>query len=57
MKHHWLKYYPWDELKSKTLLASFIPDPKNNFDKNYWESIYKISEETKIRYEEIPNPL
>ena len=30
MKHHWLKYYPWDELKSKTLLASFIPDPKNN---------------------------
>ena len=24
MKHHWLKYYPWDELKSKTLLAPFI---------------------------------
>ena len=53
MKHHWLKYYPWDELKSKTLLAPFIPDPKDNFDKNYCESIDKISEETKIRYEEI----
>ena len=53
MRHHWLKYYPWDELKSKTLLAPFIPDPKDNFDKNYCESIDKISEETKIRYEEI----
>ena len=53
MEHHWLKYYPWDELKSKTLLAPFIPDPKDNFDKNYCESIDKISEETKIRYQEI----
>ena len=53
MKHHWLKYYPWDELKNKTLLAPFIPDPKDNYDKNYCESIEKISEETKSRYEEI----
>ena len=53
MKHHWLKYYPWDELKSKTLLAPFIPDPKDNFDRNYCEKIDTISEETKIRYEEI----
>ena len=53
MKHHWMKYYPWDELKSKTLLAPFIPDPKDNYDKNYCESIDKISEETKSRYEEI----
>ena len=53
MRHHWLKYYPWDELKSKTLLAPFIPDPKDNYDKNYCESIDKISEETKSRYEEI----
>ena len=53
MKHHWLKYYPWDELKSKSLLAPFIPDPNDNFDKNYCESIDKISEETKSRYEEI----
>ena len=53
MKHPWLKYYPWDELKSKTLLAPFIPDPKDNFDKNYCESIDKITEETRYRYEDI----
>ena len=53
MKHPWLKYYPWEELKSKTLLAPFIPDPKDNFDKNYCESIEKITEDTRYRYEEI----
>ena len=53
MNHHWLKYYPWKELKEKTLLAPFIPDPKDNFDKSYCESIEKISEETRNRYEEI----
>ena len=53
MKHPWLKYYPWEELKSKTLLAPFIPDPKDNYDKNYCESIEKITEETRYRYEEI----
>ena len=53
MKHLWLKYYPWNELKNKTLLAPFIPEPKDNFDKLYCESIDKISEETQLRYEEI----
>ena len=53
MNHPWLKYYPWEELKSKTLLAPFIPDPKDNYDKNYCESIEKITEETRYRYEEI----
>ena len=53
MKHIWLRYYPWLELKNKTLLAPFIPDPKDNFDKVYCESVDKISEETQIRYEEI----
>ena len=53
MKHIWLRYYPWHELKNKTLLAPFIPDPKDNFDKAYCESVDKISEETQIRYEEI----
>ena len=53
MKHIWLRYYPWHELKNKTLLAPFIPDPKDNFDKVYCESVDKISEETQIRYEEI----
>ena len=53
MKHLWLKYYPWNELKNKTLSAPFIPEPKDNFDKLYCESIDKISEETQLRYEEI----
>ena len=53
MKHPWLKYYPWDELKSKKLLAPFIPENEDNFDKNYCESIDKVSEETQLRYEEI----
>ena len=52
-EHPWLKYYPWKELESKTLPAPYIPDKKDNFDKRYCESIDKISEETKLRYEEI----
>ena len=51
--HPWLKYYPWTELKNKTLLAPFVPEEKDNFDKHYCESIEKISEETQLRYEEI----
>ena len=53
MQHPWLKYYPWTELKNKTLLAPFIPEGRDNFDKHYCESIDKISEETQLRYEEI----
>ena len=53
MKHLWLKYYPWNELKNKTLSAPFIPEANDNFDKLYCESIDKISEETQLRYEEI----
>ena len=53
MNHPWLKYYPWSELKNKTLLAPFIPDQIDNFDRHYCESIDKISEETQLRYEEI----
>ena len=53
-KHPWLKYYPWPQLKSKQLLAPFIPEKNNdNFDKMYCESIEKISEQTKMRYEDI----
>ena len=52
-EHPWLKYYPWKELENKTLPAPFIPEKKDNFDKRYCESIDKISEETKLRYEEI----
>ena len=53
INHPWLKYYPWTELKNKTLLAPFIPEGKDNFDKHYCESIEKITEETQLRYEEI----
>ena len=53
MNHPWLKYYPWTELKNKTLLAPFVPEEIDNFDKHYCESIDKISEETQLRYEEI----
>ena len=53
MRHPWLKYYPLESLIKKTLLAPFVPDKRDNFDKNYCESIDKISEETKLRYEEI----
>ena len=53
MKYPWLKYYPWEELIKKNLLAPFVPDKRDNFDKHYCESIDKISEETKLRYEEI----
>ena len=53
MRHPWLKYYPWEELIKKNLCSPFVPDKKDNFDKHYCESIDKISEETKIRYEEI----
>ena len=53
MKHLWLKYYPWNELKTKTLSAPFIPEPNDNFDRCYCEGVDKISEETQLRYEEI----
>ena len=52
-EHPWLKYYPWKELENKSLPAPFIPENKDNFDKRYCESIDKIGEETKMRYEEI----
>ena len=51
--HSWLKYYPWDMLYKKTLPSPFIPENKDNFDRRYCESSDVITEETKLRYEEI----
>lgn len=51
--HPWLKYYPWKELEEKQLPSPFIPEKKDNFDKRYCESVDKIGEETKMRYEEL----
>ena len=53
MNHSWLKYYPWTELKNKKLLAPYIPEGKENFDRNYCEIIDQVSEETQSRYDEI----
>ena len=51
--HPWLKYYPWEMLYNKTLPSPFIPENKDNFDRRYCESSDAITEETKLRYEEI----
>ena len=52
-EHFWLKYYPWDELENKILPGPFIPEKKDNFNKNYCQLIEKITENTRLRYEEI----
>ena len=52
-EHYWLKYYPWKELENRTLPGPFIPEKRDNFDKKYCEGIEKISENTRLRYEEI----
>ena len=52
-EHYWLKYYPWNELENKILPGPFIPEKKDNFDKKCCEGIDKISESTRLRYEEI----
>ena len=51
--HPWVKYYPWELIIDKNLPAPFVPENKDNFDKQYCESIDKVNEETKSRYEEI----
>ena len=53
MAHPWLKYYPWKQLEAKALQAPFIPERRDNFDRRYCESVEKITENTKLRYEEI----
>ena len=52
-EHNWLKYYPWELFEKKNLPSPFIPENRDNFDKRYCESVDKIGEETKMRYEDI----
>ena len=52
-EHFWLKYYPWKELENKTLPGPFIPEKRDNFDKRYCECADKITQNTRLRYEEI----
>ena len=53
MEHSWLKYYPWKELRDKSLPSPYIPEKKDNFDRGYCEYVDKIGETTKMRYREI----
>ena len=50
---NWIKFYPWDLLREKKIVAPFIPDNKDNYDRKYCNSIDKIGIETKQRYENI----
>ena len=52
-EHPWFKYYPWDDLENKSLPSPFIPENKDNFDKRYCESVDRIGEDTRMRYEDI----
>ena len=51
--HPWLRYYPWDLIKNKSLPAPFVPQNKDNFDIKYCQGVEYIGDETKLRYEEI----
>ena len=51
--HPWLRYYPWDLIKNKSLPSPFVPQNKDNYDNKYCKGIEYIGEETRIRYEEI----
>ena len=52
-EHNWLRYYPWDLIKTKKLPSPFVPQNKDNFDSKYCKAIEYIGEDTKARYEEI----
>ena len=49
---NWIKCYPWEKLKSKKIIAPFIPENKDNYDKRYCNNIEKIGIKTKQRYED-----
>ena len=49
-KHHWFIDCDWEKLLNKELVASFIPQKGENYDKNYCESNDKVSNETLERY-------
>ena len=48
--HPWFEKYDWQKLYYKTLDAPFVPKKENNFDKEYCQSIDKISNSTFERY-------
>ena len=53
--HQWFNGFPWDDLKKKTIIAPFIPEHKDNYDKKYCEGSDKIGLDTQNRYQHIYN--
>ncbi len=49
--HSWVKFFPWDKLFNKELIAPFIPSNGDNFDSKYCNAIEKIGLNTQKRYE------
>ena len=49
--HSWVKFFPWDKLYNKELIAPFIPSNGDNFDSKYCNAIEKIGLNTQKRYE------
>ena len=51
--HVWFKDFPWEQLYMKIIHAPYIPQNKDNFDYKFCNSIEKIGEKTKERYDKI----
>jgi len=51
--HIWFKDFPWEQLYMKIIHAPYIPENKDNFDYKFCNSIEKIGEKTKERYDKI----
>lgn len=49
--HPWLRYFVWKDLYEKKLMAPYLPDNGDNWDKKYCEQKIKLGVETKERYE------
>ena len=50
--HEWLKGFKWRELEKKVMIAEFVPENKDNYDKKYCNDVEKIGVDTIERYEE-----
>ena len=51
--HVWFKDFPWEQLYMKIIHAPYIPQNRDNFDYKFCNSIEKIGEKTKERYDKI----
>lgn len=49
-EHSWFEGFMWNELYYKTLISSFVPEMKDNYDKNYCEAIDNLGLATRERY-------